>query len=117
MCSHRSRSLTGGWQNIEDNYIGHSIHLQPTNILTHQLLQGRLPPEPGDTGDALEIDVFIGFDLYWNMVTGRMQQGRNEPMAIHTKIGWDPGADSENGRGAQLEIVAYVSAQFTLNVQ
>ena len=38
--------------------------------------------------DTLEIDVLIGLDLYWDLVTGRVVRRRSEPIAIHTKVGW-----------------------------
>ena len=38
--------------------------------------------------DVLQIDVLIGSDVYWNLVTGRVLRGRSGPMAIHTKVGW-----------------------------
>ena len=39
-------------------------------------------------GDTLEVDVLIGSDFYWSLVTGRVRRGRSGPMAIHTKVGW-----------------------------
>ena len=52
----------------------------------HHLLEIELADSP-DIGDVLEVDMLIGSDLYWSLVTGRVRQGRSGPMAIHTKIG------------------------------
>lgn len=35
----------------------------------------------------LEIDVRIGADYYWDLVTGAMSKGTGGLMAIHTKLG------------------------------
>ena len=44
--------------------------------------------DSADIGDVLEVNMLIGSDFYWNLVTGRVRRGRSGPMAIHTKIGW-----------------------------
>jgi hypothetical protein len=44
--------------------------------------------DSADASDALEVDVLIGSDWYWNLATGRIIRGRSGPIAIHTKIGW-----------------------------
>ena len=44
--------------------------------------------DSANVGDILEVDVLIGSDFYWSLVTGRVRRGRNGPMAIHTKVGW-----------------------------
>jgi len=36
-------------------------------------------------GDELKIDVLIGSDHYWQLVTGKVVRG---PTAIHTQLGW-----------------------------
>lgn len=38
--------------------------------------------------DALEIDVLIGSDFYWKLVTGKIARGWTGPTAIQTKVGW-----------------------------
>lgn len=38
--------------------------------------------------DKLDVDVLIGSDLYWSLVTGRVVRGKDGPTAIHTKVGW-----------------------------
>ena len=44
--------------------------------------------DSADIGDVLEVDMLIGSDFYWSLVTGRVRRGRSGPMAIHTRIGW-----------------------------
>ena len=41
-----------------------------------------------DAEDVLEVDVLIGSDLYWSLVTGGVRRGRSGPTAIHTKVAW-----------------------------
>ena len=41
-----------------------------------------------DASDALEIDVLVGLDLYWMLVTGRIIRGHSGPTAIHNKVEW-----------------------------
>ena len=38
--------------------------------------------------DRLQIDLLIGSDFYWSMVTGVIKRGRSGPTAIQTKVGW-----------------------------
>ena len=44
--------------------------------------------DSADASDTLKVDVLIGSDCYWNLVTGRVIRGRSGPIAIHTKVGW-----------------------------
>ena len=39
-------------------------------------------------GSPKEIDVLVGSDYYWTLVTGRILQGPSGPTAVHTKLGW-----------------------------
>ena len=41
-----------------------------------------------DASDMLEIDVVIGSECYWSLVTGRIIKGENGPTAIHKRAGW-----------------------------
>lgn len=41
------------------------------------------------TGEtSLEVDILIGSDYYWQLVTGGVSRGVQGPVAIHTKLGW-----------------------------
>lgn len=41
-----------------------------------------------DGESSLEVDLLIGSDFYWDLVTGGVSQGTQGPVAIHTKLGW-----------------------------
>ena len=38
--------------------------------------------------DKLNIDILIGSDQYWNLVTGNMIRKATGPIAVHTRLGW-----------------------------
>ena len=42
----------------------------------------------GDTSSSLGVDILIGSDYYWSLVTGEICCGDSGPIAIHTKLGW-----------------------------
>ena len=51
-------------------------------------LQG-LDMADSSTGvDQLKLDVLLGSDLYWKMVTGEVRRGTCGPIAINTILGW-----------------------------
>ena len=41
-----------------------------------------------DSDDRLEVDVLVGADLYWELVTGKIMKNPGCPTAIHTRLGW-----------------------------
>ena len=41
-----------------------------------------------DGQDSLQIDVLIGADYYWELVTGRTSRCDSGPVAVHTRLGW-----------------------------
>ena len=42
-----------------------------------------------DSGSTDEIDLLIGSDFYWSVVTGKTKPGKNnEHVAVETKFGW-----------------------------
>ena len=41
-----------------------------------------------DGTSSLDVDILIGSDYYWNLVTGEVCRGNSGPVAIHTRIGW-----------------------------
>ena len=41
-----------------------------------------------DGTSSLEVDILIGSDYYWSLVTGGVCRGNSGPIAIHTKLGW-----------------------------
>ncbi|CAM1310776.1 Uncharacterised protein g5510 [Pycnogonum litorale] len=36
----------------------------------------------------LSVDILLGSDFYWNIVTGQVKKGKDGPVAINTKLGW-----------------------------
>ena len=55
---------------------------------TYPRLTGlELADDPGDD-QSLRIDILIGSDHYWDLITGRLQRGADGPIAIETKLGW-----------------------------
>lgn len=41
-----------------------------------------------DGTSSFEVDILIGSDYYWSLVTGEVHRGTTGPIAIHTKLGW-----------------------------
>ena len=39
-------------------------------------------------GETLNVDILVGSDYYWNLVTGHTIRGTQGPTATHTKLGW-----------------------------
>ena len=44
--------------------------------------------DSADSHDLLEVDVLIGSDWYWSLITGRVIRGETGPIAIDSKVGW-----------------------------
>lgn len=38
--------------------------------------------------DRLEVDMLIGSDLYWDLLTGKTCHGEGGPVAVETRLGW-----------------------------
>lgn len=38
--------------------------------------------------DNIDIDILVGSDQYWSLVSGRVVRGEHGPIAIETKLGW-----------------------------
>lgn len=41
-----------------------------------------------DMDTTFQIDVLIGSDNYWELITGKVKRGKDGPMALETKVGW-----------------------------
>ena len=41
-----------------------------------------------DGKSSLQVDVLVGSDYYWELVTGSVCRSEHGPTAIHTKLGW-----------------------------
>ena len=71
--------------------ICHSLTSQSINHFQecYDHLQGLELVNTAEASDRLEVDVVIGSDLYWSLVTGQVIRGREAgPIPIQTKIGW-----------------------------
>ena len=40
------------------------------------------------SGSTLPVDVLIGSDYYWELVTGSVSRDSSGPTVIHTRVGW-----------------------------
>ena len=77
--------------------------------------------ELAETNSTENVDLLIGSDFYWHLVTGRVKFGKpNEPVALETKIGWilnGPVRDQKNNgsvnvtHSALTEHVLYLSSE------
>ena len=86
--------------------IGHS-----TCVRQYPHLLGLELADAHDTDSRMPIDMLIGSDYYWELVTGSICRGANGPIAIHTKLGWvlsGPSACVEPGRCATNLTVTHV---------
>lgn len=36
----------------------------------------------------MEVNLLIGSDYYWQLVTGEIRRGEDGPVALHTRFGW-----------------------------
>ena len=63
---------------------------QPINVCINQNphLTGLELADWAEQGSKLEVDVLIGSDYYWDLVTGAVSKSTGGPTAIHTKLGW-----------------------------
>ena len=60
---------------------------------------------------SLPIDVLIGSDYYWELVTGSVGRGFNGLTAVHNKLGWvlsGPSSNSEPNQDAVNLSVTHV---------
>lgn len=39
-------------------------------------------------GSTLDINILIGADYYWELVTGNIGRGASGPTGIETRLGW-----------------------------
>ena len=71
-------------------HICNPITMQPiaTSKFLYSHIAGPDLADPGDIMGSLEIDVLIGVDHYWRIVTGTLVSGSSGPTAIETKLGW-----------------------------
>jgi hypothetical protein len=44
--------------------------------------------DPSDGSTCLDVDLLIGSDQYWDLVTGETRRGKSGPVALNTELGW-----------------------------
>ncbi|XP_068758056.1 uncharacterized protein [Montipora capricornis] len=55
---------------------------------TYAHLKGLELADYGTGEDNVEVDILVGSDQYWSLVSGRVVRGEHGPTAIETKLGW-----------------------------
>ena len=61
---------------------------QPIDACQDSQLAGLELADWADQESQLEVDILVGADQYWNIVTGAVSQIAGGPTAIYTKLGW-----------------------------
>ena len=71
-----------------------------------------------------EIDMLVGSDFYWDLITGHIRRGSTGPVAIHTRVGWvlsgptcEPSVTKEKSHGLMthaLRVGAYSQSDLPL---
>ena len=71
-------------------FICNPLTAQPINHSkqTYDHLIGLELADSAESSDVLDVDILIGSDSYWDLVTGQVVRGDGGPTAIHTKVGW-----------------------------
>ena len=71
-------------------FICNPLTSQPINHSkqSYDQLIGLELADSAEVSDVLEIDLLIGSDSYWDLVTGQVIRGDSGPTAIRTKVGW-----------------------------
>ena len=64
-----------------------------------------------------EVDILIGCDQYWDIVTGEIRKGTNGPTAINTNLGWVLSGPVENHSQQRLEASVNVSSTHVLQLE
>jgi len=87
------RPLDGGLLQLSTVLVPHicnpmSIQSIASCKLLYSHIAGLKLADPGETVGELKVDVLIGSDHYWEVVTGKIVEGQGGPVAIETKLGW-----------------------------
>ena len=54
----------------------------------HEHLHGINLADYSTGGQDVTVDILVGSDQYWNLVTGTIKRGEEGPTAMHTRLGW-----------------------------
>ena len=68
----------------------HPLTAQPIDLCAtkYQHLSSLDLADSSNEDAPMEVDLLIGSDCYWTLVTGRVCRGEAGPVAIHTRLGW-----------------------------
>ena len=55
---------------------------------SYEHLSGLKLADSGNDGEEFDLDILIGSDYYWQLVTGHVIHGNDGPTAMHTQLGW-----------------------------
>lgn len=69
-----------------------------SSSVAYEHISGLELADPGVDGGDVQIDLLIGCDHYWEIVTGRVVRGTNGPTAIETRLGWVLSGPAEDPR-------------------
>ena len=56
--------------------------------VTHAHLRGLKLADYSTGEDDIMVDILVGSDQYWQLVSGKVLQGQDSPMAIQMRLGW-----------------------------
>ena len=72
-----------------DTERGHKLNLSAYVVpLICSHLSGLKLADSANDGEEFDLDILIGSDYYWQLVTGHVIHGNDGPTAMHTKLGW-----------------------------
>ena len=57
-------------------------------VQSYPHLLGLTMADSSDLNSGLPVDLLVGADYYWKLVTGNVCRGEDGPTAVHTKLGW-----------------------------
>ena len=71
-------------------YICEPLSVQPISLCQeHYSHLSRLKlADNSDGSTPMEVDVLIGSDFYWQLMTGDIRRGEEGPVALHSRFGW-----------------------------
>ena len=55
---------------------------------SYEHLSGLKLADSANDGEEFDLDILIGSDCYWQLVTGHVIHGNDGPTAMHTRLGW-----------------------------
>ena len=81
-------------------------------IEKHSHLSGLELADFSDTALNMPVDMLIGSDYCWQLVTGSIRRGTSGPVAVHTKLGWVLSGPSSLDQDSQCSMNLSVTQSF-----